>query len=64
MANEVFLEACTQAHEELVEQSIKSIQAKAVLINEGPGECEWCGEQFPRLVKKACGRCRDEFKLG
>jgi hypothetical protein len=28
------------------------------------GECEWCGEYFERLVNKACGRCRDEFKLG
>ena len=64
MTNEAFLEACTQAQDELVQNNIKEIQAKAVLVNEGSGECEWCGEHFPRLVKKACGRCRDEFKLG
>jgi len=29
-----------------------------------PGECEYCGEHFERLVKSACGRCRDTFKLG
>lgn len=34
-------------------------------IPEGrPGDCEWCGEYTPRLVKRACARCRDEYKLG
>lgn len=28
-----------------------------------PGECEWCGDYFARLVSGACGRCRDKFKL-
>lgn len=28
------------------------------------GECEYCGDEFERLVNGACGRCRDEFKLG
>lgn len=28
-----------------------------------PGECEWCGEYFTRIVRGACGRCRDERKL-
>lgn len=28
-----------------------------------PGECEWCGEYFARLVNGACGRCRDKWKL-
>lgn len=28
-----------------------------------PGECEWCGEFSERIVRRACPRCRDEFKL-
>lgn len=29
-----------------------------------PGECEYCGDESPRLIKNACARCRDEFRLG
>lgn len=29
-----------------------------------PGECDWCGEESPRLIKGACARCRDKYKLG
>lgn len=28
-----------------------------------PGECEWCGEGSPRLVRGACARCRDKYSL-
>jgi len=28
-----------------------------------PGECDWCGEESPRLVNGYCARCRDEYKL-
>ena len=28
-----------------------------------PGECEWCGEFSERIVRHACPRCRDKFKL-
>ena len=28
-----------------------------------PGECELCGEESPRLVRGACARCRDKYKL-
>jgi len=28
-----------------------------------PGECDWCGGYFARLVNGACGRCRDEYKI-
>lgn len=28
-----------------------------------PGECEWCGEDSPRLVRGACARCRDKYGL-
>lgn len=39
-------------------------QAAADIPAGAPGECSYCGEKFPRLVSGACGRCRDEFKLG
>ncbi|MDE2097786.1 MAG: conjugal transfer protein TraR [Patescibacteria group bacterium] len=33
-------------------------------IPEGvPGECDFCGEWFSRLVGGACGACRDKFML-
>lgn len=28
-----------------------------------PGECEYCGEQSPRLVRGACAPCRDRRGL-
>lgn len=28
-----------------------------------PGECDFCGEHFSRLVDGACGACRDKYKL-
>ena len=51
-----------QEHEEA---SIKTarIAAASIPIGEG-GECQYCGYEFERIVNGACGRCRDEFKLG
>lgn len=44
--------------------SIAAQRAKAANIPKGePGECDYCGKYFERLVNGACGRCRDEFKL-
>lgn len=28
-----------------------------------PGDCDYCGEWFSRLVGGACGFCRDRYKL-
>ncbi len=51
----------TQADEE---NAISEARKRAALIPIGaPGECEYCGFEFERLVGGACGRCRDEFKL-
>ena len=45
-------------------QIIAAARAKAADIPKGAaGECNYCGEHFERLVNKACGRCRDEYKL-
>jgi len=44
--------------------NIAAIREKAANITAGTkGECEYCGYEFERLVKGACGRCRDEFRL-
>ena len=28
-----------------------------------PGECDWCGEKNLRIVKGACSKCRDRYRL-
>ena len=27
------------------------------------GECDYCGNEWPRLIRGACARCRDERRL-
>lgn len=38
-------------------------KAASEMVNHGAGICDYCEEEFTRLVHGACGRCRDEFKL-
>lgn len=38
-------------------------KAASSMVNHGAGICEYCEEEFSRLVNGACGRCRDEYKL-
>lgn len=46
------------------EDALRAARKKAQSIPTGePGECEWCGEYFTRLVNGACGGCRDKWKL-
>ena len=41
-----------------------AIQAAAKPLQPGtPGECDYCGEHFTRLIGGACGRCRDTNRL-
>lgn len=41
-----------------------AIRAAAKDIPAGvPGDCEYCGEWFGRLVGGACAPCRDRWKL-
>lgn len=45
-------------------EGIRKAAENAAKIPQGsPGECEWCGEYFARLVGGACGRCRDHHRL-
>lgn len=47
------------------EEALKRNAVIVASIPKGvPGECEYCGEHFSRLVGGACGRCRDYHKLG
>lgn len=51
----------TQAEEAA---AVAAARKAAAAIPKGePGECEYCGYKFTRLVNGACGRCRDEYKL-
>jgi hypothetical protein len=44
--------------------AISELRAKAATIPQGaPGECNLCGEWFERLVRGACARCRDRYRL-
>jgi hypothetical protein len=40
------------------------IRRQAMAIPAGmPGDCEYCGEWFGRLVSGACAPCRDRYRL-
>ena len=48
----------------LDDASLAEVRNKAATMSVGnPGVCEWCGEDSPRLVRGACARCRDKYKL-
>lgn len=48
----------------ILDAKLKEIHHRATLIPVGePGECDRCGDEFPRLVNGVCCRCRDKFKL-
>lgn len=58
------LDLSQEKQEKLDEARLRKARALAQAIPEGePGECEYCGGHFVRLVNGVCGRCRDEFKL-
>lgn len=53
-----------EKQEKIHEARLERARLRAAEIPQGePGECDYCGEYFTRLVNGACGRCRDEFKL-
>lgn len=50
--------------EKETEASLATIRKAASDFQQGvPGWCEYCGERFERIIKNACGKCRDEFKI-
>lgn len=48
---------------QLFQQQVMEQNARYDLPPGQPGECEFCGEWFSRLIGGACGFCRDKFKL-
>jgi len=46
----------------LREQALKAPRPE--MAKGKPGECEWCGEESPRIVKGYCARCRDDLGIG
>lgn len=63
MSNERTIENVMEHQELMLQNSLKEISKSTKLRNDGEGECDYCGKYFKRLVNKACGKCRDEFKL-
>lgn len=50
--------------QQIEELRVKQIRSRAAQIPAGePGECHHCGEDFARLINRACARCRDRLKL-
>lgn len=42
----------------------KAIEAARKPLEPGQaGECERCGEESVRLIRNACARCRDRYRL-
>lgn len=70
MADE--LDAAAERIEFDTSVSVKAVCNKATKFDPGrPGECDLCGEEFPRVVDtvrhgvdiQACGGCRDKYGI-
>ena len=49
-------------HESWLQEQIRK-HGVATIPKGEPGECDWCGQFNPRIVKGACSKCRDKLKL-
>lgn len=50
--------------EDVVTESLFHAARAVSLMPVGePGECDFCGEYYSRLVVGACGFCRDKYRL-
>ena len=48
---------------QLFQQQVMEQNTRYELPPGDPGECEFCGEWYSRLIGGACGFCRDKFRL-
>jgi hypothetical protein len=55
--------AAAQAEQALEAALEEQRRACAKMPAGEPGECQFCEGYFIRVVNKACGRCRDKYKL-
>ena len=50
--------------ESVIDDKVKEAQRIAADMPIGvSGSCDFCGEEYSRLVGGACGFCRDKYKL-
>ena len=50
--------------ESVIDDHVKEAMRIAANIPIGvKGICEYCGDEFDRIVNNACGYCRDKFHL-
>jgi len=60
MSMDDMIERDMEVLEMLRQQAVEKSQRQAAKLQAGhPGECDFCGEDSPRLINGACGRCRD-----
>lgn len=52
-----------QAAEESYQELVKKYKKPVTLDPGVAGECDYCGEMSPRLIKMVCARCRDKYHL-
>ena len=67
-------EAASNAYLDICEDAVERARTRASKIEIGaPGYCDFCGNHFTRVVDRvtrtgetvqACGKCRDENRLG
>lgn len=55
------VDRATQEVDRMLAEALRN--SRAELAPGIPGECDLCGEDSLRLVRGACARCRDKFKL-
>lgn len=63
MADEVDIIGERSAAEEAARQRARDESDPYVPPPGTAGECDLCGETFPRLINGVCARCRDKYKL-
>ena len=50
--------------ESVIDDHVKEAMRRVAEIPTGqPGECDFCGYYYSRLIRGACGGCRDRYKL-
>jgi len=47
----------------ITEATISNIRHAAKIPAGRPGDCDYCGDYFTRLIGGACGKCRDANNL-
>ena len=54
--------ALAQEREQIARADALAHSARAIEPGQ-QGECEYCGYVYPRILRGACARCRDAYRL-